>query len=125
MVSAMRAIGCVGMISNGPSRDIDEVREMDFQYLISGVTPGHGNQAVHAINIPVSVAGMDVAPGEIIHMDENGACKFPANRIDEVLANARALRTEESDRISKLRKASSAQELRSIFGGQSYGTEED
>ena len=98
---------------------------MDFQYLISGVTPGHGNQAVHAINIPVSVAGMDVAPGEIIHMDENGACKFPANRIDEVLANARALRTEESDRISKLRKASSAQELRSIFGGQSYGTEED
>jgi len=39
MVSAMRAIGCVGMLSNGPSRDLDEVREMDFQYMLSGVTP--------------------------------------------------------------------------------------
>ena len=28
MVSAMKAIGCVGLISNGPSRDLDEVRPM-------------------------------------------------------------------------------------------------
>ncbi len=125
MVSAMRAIGCVGMISNGPSRDIDEVREMDFQYLISGVTPGHGDQSVHAVNVPVSVAGMDVSPGDIIHMDENGACKFPANRVDEVLANARSLRKKENERISKLQKASNVRELRSIFEGHSYGTQED
>jgi 4-hydroxy-4-methyl-2-oxoglutarate aldolase len=125
MVSAMRAIGCVGMISNGPSRDIDEVRAMDFQYLLSGITPGHGAQAVHAVNVPVSVAGMDVAPGEIIHMDENGACKFPADRADEVLANAHALRTEENDRISRLQRATTAVELRSIFGSHSYGAEED
>ena len=62
MTSAMKAVGCVGCISNGPSRDIDEIRPMEFQYLISGVTPGHGEQAVHAVNEPVSVAGMDIAP---------------------------------------------------------------
>ena len=45
MVSAMKAIGCVGLISNGPSRDIDEVRPMEFQYVLSGITPGHGAQA--------------------------------------------------------------------------------
>ena len=45
---------------------------MEFQYLISGVTPGHGEQAVHAVNVLVSVAGMDIAPGEIVHMDEMG-----------------------------------------------------
>ena len=76
MTTAMQAIGCVGAISNGPSRDIDEIRPMKFQYLLSGVTAGHGAMAVHAVNVPVSVAGMDVAPGEIIHMDENGAVKF-------------------------------------------------
>ena len=120
MVSAMKAIGCVGLISNGPSRDIDEVRPMRFQYVLSGITPGHGAQAVQTVNVPVHVAGMDVAPGEIIHMDENGAVKFPADKLEAVLTNVRALRDEEADRMGRLQKATSAAELRNIFGDQSY-----
>ena len=123
MVSAMKALGCLGLVSNGPSRDVDEVRPMGFQYLLSGITPGHGAQAVHAVNVPVSVAGMDVAPGELIHMDENGACKFPADRAEAVLDNVRALREEESERIDRLSRATSAAELRAIFGGHSYAAD--
>ena len=124
MTTAMQAIGCVGAISNGPSRDIDEIRPMKFQYLLSGVTAGHGAQAVHAVNVPVSVAGMDVAPGEIIHMDENGAVKFPADKLAAVFENARALQIEETERLDRLRNAKSSAELRAIFGGHSYGDEE-
>lgn len=123
MVSALKAIGCLGIISNGPSRDIDEVRPMEFQYMLSGITPGHGAQAVHAVNVPVSVAGMDVAPGELIHMDENGACKFPADHADAVLENVVKLRDQEEERIGKLQKATSAAELRAIFGGHAYAVE--
>lgn len=125
MVSAMKAIGCVGLISNGPSRDVDEVRPMDFQYMLSGITPGHGAQAVHAVNVPVSVAGMDVAPGEVIHMDENGACKFPASKLQAVLDNVKALRDQEEERIGRLQKATSVAELRAIFGGHSYAAAEE
>ena len=125
MTTAMQAVGCVGALSNGPSRDIDEIRPMKFQYLLSGVTAGHGDMAVHAVNVPVSVAGMDVSPGEIIHMDENGACKFPADRLRAVLDNARALQAEESERLARLRQASSAAEIRAIFGGHSYGEEKE
>ena len=124
MVSAMRALGCLGLISNGPSRDLDEVREMDFQYLLSGVTPGHGAMAVHAVNVPVTVAGMDVAPGELIHMDENGACKFPAQHLEAVLTNARALQQEEAARMKALQAAKSAVELRAIFAGHDYGDDD-
>ena len=124
MTTAMQAIGCVGAISNGPSRDIDEIRPMKFQYLLSGVTAGHGAMAVHAVNVPVSVAGMDVAPGEIIHMDENGAVKFPADKLEAVLKNARALQIEETVRLDRLRNAKSAAELRAIFGGHTYGDDE-
>ena len=124
MTTAMQAIGCVGAISNGPSRDIDEIRPMKFQYLLSGVTAGHGAMAVHAVNVPVSVAGMDVAPGEIIHMDENGAVKFPADKLKAVLENARALQIEETERLDRLRNAKSAAELRAIFGGHTYGDDE-
>ena len=124
MTTAMQAIACVGAISNGPSRDIDEIRPMKFQYLLSGVTAGHGAMAVHAVNVPVSVAGMDVAPGEIIHMDENGAVKFPADKLEAVLENARALQIEETERLDRLRNAKSAAELRAIFGGHTYGDDE-
>jgi regulator of RNase E activity RraA len=120
MTSAMKALGCVGAISNGPSRDIDEIRPMKFQYMLSGVTAGHGAMAVHAVNVPVAVGGMDVSPGDIIHMDENGACKFPADKLEAVLDNVRALKDEEDARIAQLLQANTAAELRAIFGGHTY-----
>ena len=120
MTTEMKAVGCVGVISNGPSRDIDEIRPMKFQYMLSGVTAGHGEMAVYAVNVPVSVAGMDVCPAEIVHMDENGAVKFPANKLEAVLTNVRALQREEADRMGRLQKATSAAEVRAIVSGQSY-----
>ena len=123
MVSAMKALGCVGLISNGPSRDLDEIRPMNFQYMLTGVTAGHGAMAVHAVSVPVSVGGMDVAPGELIHMDENGAVKFPADKLEAVLVNARVLQKEEEARMGALQKATSAAEVRAAFAGQSYAVE--
>jgi 4-hydroxy-4-methyl-2-oxoglutarate aldolase len=120
MTSAMKAVGCVGGLSNGPSRDIDEIRPMGFQYLLSGITPGHGAMAIHGINVPVTISGMDVAPGEIIHMDENGAVKFPADKLEAVLTNVKALVEEEENRMGALKDASSAEEVKAIFMGQSY-----
>ena len=77
--------------------------------------------AIHAINVPVSVAGMDVAPGEIIHMDENGAVKFPAEYLAEVLDRVTRLRDQEAEHMAKLRAATSAAEVRAILGGGHYG----
>jgi len=120
MTSQMKVVGCIGCISNGPSRDIDEIRPMKFQYMLSGITPGHGPQAVHAVNVPVSVAGMDVAPGEIIHMDENGAVKFPADKLEQVVTNLRAFKEDEDARIAKMLKATSLAEMKAILGGKAY-----
>jgi len=96
---------------------------MKFQYLLTGVTPGHGDQAVHAVNVPVSICGMDVAPGEIIHMDENGAVKFPANRIADVLENVQKLIEHESTLQERIKKATSAAEIRKAHRGEEYGDE--
>jgi 4-hydroxy-4-methyl-2-oxoglutarate aldolase len=125
MASAMKALGCVGLISNGPSRDVDEIGPMGFQYLVSGVCAGHGPMAVQAVNVPVTVAGMDVCPGEIVHMDENGACKFPADKLEAVLANVRALQVEEEARMSALQGAGTVAEIRAILSGHTYSKKED
>lgn len=100
MTTAFKAMGCVGVISDGPSRDLDEVRALNVQYMLTGVTAGHGPMAVKEVNIPVSICGMDVIPGEIIHMDKNGAVKFPQNKLREVLDCCRRFLEDESEKQS-------------------------
>ncbi|MFN8634832.1 MAG: RraA family protein [Chloroflexota bacterium] len=123
MVTQMKIVGCVGMISNGPSRDIDAIRRMDFQLLLSGVTAGHGEMAIQAVNVPVSIGGMDVAPGEIIHMDENGAVKFPADKIEAVVKNAKATLDKEAEQVKRFRTAKTAADLRALSAGTTYGAQ--
>jgi regulator of RNase E activity RraA len=81
--------------------------------------------AVHAVNVPVSVSGMDVAPGEIVHMDGNGAVKFPADRLDDVLENVRALEEREEALQERVADATSAAEVRAAFAGEEYGEDDE
>ena len=63
------------------------MRGLGIQYIMSGTTPAHGTFSYKSINVPVSVAGMDVSPREIVHMDENGACKFPVQKLPDICRN--------------------------------------
>jgi regulator of RNase E activity RraA len=120
MVSQAMAVGCVGLLSNGPSRDVDAIRKLKFQYMLGGVTAGHGEQAVHAVNVPVSVGGMDVAPGDLIHMDENGAVKFPVQHAAAIVKNSQAMLADEAVRLEKIRKAHTAAEVHAAMAGGAY-----
>ena len=111
MTTALKSMGVVGVISDGPSRDIDEIRPMQVQYMLTGITPGHGNYAVKAVNVPVSICGMDVAPGEIIHMDENGAVKFPCEVLAQVAENAKKLQVKEERAQARMRATQDVDEI--------------
>jgi regulator of RNase E activity RraA len=117
MTTQMQQVGCVGLVTNGPSRDVDAIRRLGFQLLLNGVSAGHGPMAVHAVNGAVSVGGMDVTPGELVHMDENGAVKFPADRLDDVVSNAKRMLEYEAAQLSRLRTAKTAADVRAAAGG--------
>jgi regulator of RNase E activity RraA len=119
VVTALKALGCVALISNGPSRDINEVKEIGgFQMLLTGVTVGHGDFSVNAVNVPVSVCSMDVAPGEIIHMDEHGAVKFPAEKADQIIELAHKLAALEKKQMAEMRQAKTPEELFKQWSGR-------
>ena len=65
MAAAFKSVGCVGIVTDGPSRDVDEVRTMGIQYMMTGTSAGHGPMGVKAVNTPVEICGMDVCTGEI------------------------------------------------------------
>jgi 4-hydroxy-4-methyl-2-oxoglutarate aldolase len=81
MTTQFRAFGVDGVLTDGPIRDYVEIKEMSVQYLATGLTSGHGPIQLRGTGMPVKVAGMTVAPGDIVHMDQCGACKFPAAKL--------------------------------------------
>jgi regulator of RNase E activity RraA len=105
LTTAFKASGAVGAISDGPSRDIDEIRPKEFQYMLTGVCAGHGNFSIKAVNVPVNICGMDVCPGEVIHMDENGAVKFPREYLAQVEAMVKKLLSGEAEMQRKVAAA--------------------
>ncbi len=121
MGNSMAALGVTGLISDGPTRDLRELKKLGLQTMLTGACAGHGDFAVHAINVPVSVCGMDVAPGEIIHLDENGACKFPADKLEAVLQNCKKILAIELGKIEALKRAGTAEEVAAALAGGSYG----
>ena len=55
--------------------------------------------AVHAVNVPVSVSGMDVCAGDVIQMDVNGAVKFPREYLGAVLEKCRLIAKDEEEKM--------------------------
>lgn len=118
MMTAFKSLGVAGIVSDGPSRDLDEVRPLGIQYMLTGVTAGHGAFAIEEINTPVEVCGMAVAPGEIVHMDENGAVKFPRESLERVVANLKVLSEKEQKKQALLAKHHDAETLARIMADQ-------
>jgi len=117
MTTAFKSAGVVGVMSDGPSRDIDEIRPMGIQYLLTGVSPGHGDFAVKGVDVPVNICGMDVCTGDIIHMDENGAVKFPRKYLEEVLRRSHKLMTMEKKMQQRMRETTDVELLARIMEG--------
>jgi len=81
-----RALGCVGVVTNGGVRDLDEVAPLRFHFFASHISVSHANAHIVEAGTPVRVGGLTVEPGDVLHADRHGVVKIPrdlAARIPE------------------------------------------
>jgi 4-hydroxy-4-methyl-2-oxoglutarate aldolase len=83
-----RALGCIGAVTNGGVRDLEEVRALGFQFLASAAIVSHSYVHMVDYGIPVKVGGLWVQPGDLIHADRHGAIVIPHEIAREVAAAA-------------------------------------
>jgi len=84
--SIFGALGCVGCVTNGCVRDVDEVRELGFHMFASSKIVGHAYNRYVSINTPVTIGGLVINPGDLIHADQHGVGIIPAEiPLDELL----------------------------------------
>jgi len=100
MTTQYKALGVVGVVTNGPMRDVDAIKPLGVQYYTSGVTPAHGDMMLKEVGCPVKVGGMKVMPGDMVHIDRHGVVKFPPDRMQEILERSEKLLEEESEDAS-------------------------
>ena len=71
------ALDCRAGVTNGPVRDLAEMAALGFVSFSGGVGPGGGIVDMLDINVPVTVAGMTVSPGDLLHGDRHGVVRIP------------------------------------------------
>jgi 4-hydroxy-4-methyl-2-oxoglutarate aldolase len=79
-----RALGCVGTVTNGGVRDLDEVEALGFHFFSGQVQVSHAYVHVVEVGVPVTVGGLVVNPGDLLHGDKHGVTSIPLEIADRV-----------------------------------------
>lgn len=82
------ALGCIGCVTDGCVRDLKEAQGMGFQFFARGPGVSHAYVRVESAGQPVTVGGLRVSPGDLIHADQHGVLLVPREIADELPAAA-------------------------------------
>ena len=103
MATTMKRVGAVGLVTDGGLRDIHEVTALGgFHYFGRGLVVAHGRPCIYDVGATVTIDGMTVRPGDLLHGDENGITIIPAAIADQVAAQAMAVREAEQARLKDI-----------------------
>ncbi len=72
-----RALGCVGTVTNGGVRDLNEVGPLGFHFFAQHVVVSHAYIRMVEFGAPVEIGGLTVRTGDLIHADRHGVQVVP------------------------------------------------
>jgi len=94
-----RALGCVGTITDGSVRDLDEMTNAGFKALARRLSVGHAWNWPVRWNCPVEVFGQRIEPGQLIHADKHGFMAIPREDEARLLEAARFMDANECNTV--------------------------
>jgi regulator of RNase E activity RraA len=99
-------IGLSGVVIDGAIRDVAEIRAQEFPVYARGVTHrGPYKDGPGEINVPISVGGMVVNPGDIVVGDQDGLLAIPqGGDVDQLIEKARAVLESEARTIQAMKE---------------------
>jgi len=100
LATSLAARGVRGLVTTAGVRDVAELRAMGFGVWSAAVSAqGTVKETAGAVNVPVSVGGQIIRPGDAILADDDGVVCVPRADVGQALAASRArLAKEEKSR---------------------------
>ena len=84
MCTMYKSFGSAGLITSGAGRDLDQVEVLDYPVFTNGSICSHGYCHIPQINVPVTVGGIAIHPGDLLHGDLNGVTTIPIEIASEI-----------------------------------------
>lgn len=95
--------GVVGFVLNGAIRDVDAFRTVNLPTFAAGVTHrGPYKDGPGEINVPISLGGMVIEPGDIVIGDSDGVLSVPLAEAEEILAKTAAKHATEERQMKAI-----------------------
>lgn len=111
-----KALGCVGVITDGSVRDLDEVRALGFQFAAAHVSVSHAYVHMVDFGLPVKVGGLWVKPGDLVHGDHHGVVTVPPEIADRLPQAVAAVEADERKIIDLCRSSDfSVDRLKTLY----------
>ncbi len=102
----LKALGCIGYLTNGAVRELPSVRTMGIQLFAGSVAVSHAYAHIFDVGARVSVGGMDVQPGDLLHGDRHGVLTIPLEIAGAITGVAARLKQAEQQVIDFCRSSS-------------------
>lgn len=101
MASIYHRLGSVGFVTDGGIRDVHGIfeRAPGFQVFSAGTVVSHGIPRLVEIGTTVSICGLTIKPGDLLHGDANGLVSIPNSIADKVADQARKVLEVETRKI--------------------------
>jgi regulator of RNase E activity RraA len=78
-INILRALGCVGAVTNGAVRDIPAVEGLRFPLFAGDVSVSHAYVHIIEMGRPVEIGGLTIQSGDLLHGDIHGIQMVPLN----------------------------------------------
>jgi 4-hydroxy-4-methyl-2-oxoglutarate aldolase len=97
--------GVAGVIADGPVRDVDEARQLDFPVFARSATARTARERIaeEATDVPVTIGEVTVHPGDYAIADASAVVFIPAAEIARVLEAAETIAAREAEMSRGLR----------------------
>ncbi|MFL5590979.1 MAG: RraA family protein [Ktedonobacteraceae bacterium] len=103
MSTTMKRLGAVGILTDGGLRDVREVHVLGgFQYFCAGLVVSHGNPICVSVGDDVTISGMCVRMGDLLHGDVNGVVHIPDECAEQVADAAYHVWAEEGETLRRI-----------------------
>ncbi len=114
----LRALGCVGFVTNGAVRELPRVRDLGLHLFAGNVAVSHAYAHIFDFGAMVKVGGLEVHPGDLLHGDQHGLLSLPEEIASRVPAVAAKLLEDEKRVIDFCRSPEfSVDKLRQLLKG--------
>lgn len=97
--SIYRALGCIGTVTNGCVRDLEEMEAVRFHAFAGSVGVSHAYVRLVEVGTPVTIGGLTVQPGDLLHGDRHGVLSVPLEIAPRLAAAVREVETNEREVI--------------------------